>query len=663
MQSNQSQEIERSQKDNLNLDPELSQHPLFSLKNDNILSRVIQALEIRISSSPEASSLFDFQGYLKDHLFNTIFNYEGIEDLVNSGVFEANGKTICGKKLAEPGIYIRCLDCELVHEIQSSLCPECYHESDHEGHRISIVTLCDGVTATCDCGDVDVVSCSCPNHKAQEIDVKALLGKLPANLLEKYQVAIKKAFYCVVCLFEISQKASLSIIKNAVFDLATQTLNGVLDFCQRAVEEISDVFSIVTGATLQNKFLEKYDAIWHECEDFFADEDPHLVNIEQSHSCECTILANLYRIGNIMGKFEQFRVNKFILESSKVLSIKEQACVEFMKYLQFLLNQDYSSYVCIEELGTLSSELLNMIGSLCIRESTVKKLVDINCQEILIKVINKGLKKAEKIHPNLSIVVDFACRRLNDFFEKRFNTADVLVKEKNSQLELIGLLASYQNKFYYPADIYLGIESEVVDYLPIIFGIHINSNLCITLEHALAVICKFPYEQKLHYTRVFAAQWYSELLNHQLSLKTKPDKPLFSFWSGFQRIFASFVLCYLQNSITPEGVLCVFKETLPEVKANEIAENAIVGTLQALGLLRYTFIVLKSFGEVFYEMDPKTLYYNSEKDTVTLQLLLPEIDPQIVFKLLTKNFFSFCEPLCEFFENPDILIIDEPEYK
>jgi len=649
-----------------NMDSKLTLHPLFLLKDDNILSFIIQALELTITSPQQVSIIQEIQGHLKEHLFNTVFGDEEIKKLLQSGILDAGEKTICGKRLTEPGIYWRCLDCEKIHELQSSLCSNCYDQSDHEGHRVCMVKLRNGLIATCDCGDADVLSQegSCPKHQTQELDVKTIREKIPPILMEKFQLVIKKAFYCATSLFEIGQRAQNHLIKASVFQLATQTLNEVLDFCQKTTQEISGFFSAIIGIILQEKFLNDCDKVWHNCEDILVDEDPSLVNVEQAHQCQCSILGNIMRIGNVMKKPEQSRVEKFILECSTVHSIKEDVGIEFIRYIAFLISQDYSGNHSIEVAFGLFSELLQMAGHLYIRESSVRKHIDLKSPEILLKLLKKILTNSEKCDATLLLSISSVLSRISGLFEPRFNLSEALVKENYIQHDLFELFANFQRKFYYENNINIGTFNHEIDYLSIILGTGIEADFCEALECFLATFCKFPEQEKLSFSKQFMKQWYSEFVISCENHKIKQNNSQFSFFPSFQRILCSFLLNYLKNSFTSEEVKNVFKETLSEIEVNEFAQKVIGGTLQTFGLIRYVFVVISSSFEGNYweyERDLKQCIF--EKDILTLQLLIPQVEPELLLTTLTKNFFCFNSEICDFFKNPSILNINDENYK
>lgn len=259
--------------------------------------------------------------------------------------------------------------------------------------------------------------------------------------------------------------------------------------------------------------------------------------------------------------------------------------------------------------------------------------------------------------------VIFLSKRISAFLDPRYGTDETLIKERNIQLDLVELLASYQVKFSSENAIKIGMLSHNIDYISIIYGLNIDSELSQPLEHALATLCRFSDKEKHQYAQEFFSKWYLEFSKCQLLLKEMQNPNQFPFWPSLQRILCSFILHYLDNRITPERINSIFKEMLPEIKPNDFAEELCEETLKTLGLLRYTFRVIKLIGVFNFNMDFKFNTFLFEKDIVSLQLIIPQIQPQQLLKVLTKNFFSFCEPIWEFFENPDILQIDDNAYK
>jgi len=646
-------------------DSDLSKHPLFQHKEDDAISLPVQLLGLVLSDFAETFIFSEFEGVFQDHLTHMLYSNENITELIESGAFEINDKAICGKQLDEPGIYFRCLDCEKVHQVQSALCPECFDQSNHEGHRVCIINLVDGLSATCDCGDDAVIKQEglCPKHITEDVDVKVLIEKLPKEILQNYQLVLKKSLYCVFSLFEIYQRAEKPSMKNMIFLLATQTFNEILDFCQITVEEISPFFMTVFGYTLQDNLLSGFDLFWHNCEDLFADENPRLVNVEHACTCQCSLLSNFFRIGNVLGKPEQARLEKQLLESSTVASIKENLGINYMKYLPFLLNQDYSFVEFSKDTLKVFSDLLDMCATLFLRESNVKKLVELNIPEFLLTIAKKILKDCPYIHPYMTVSIGILCRRMKHFLEPRFNSIEILVKEKTILVDLLRLLASFQRKFYYKKYIKIGMPTIEVDYNINLFGLDVEVSLYEVLEHIIAYICRLPAEEKLAYSRIFIAQWYSEFTTTEICQKQKQQDSKFSLWQSLQRVFCSFVLKYSNNSITPEAVQTFLKETISALKPSELAEKILGGTLQALGLLRYSFDVVGAMEKICWKVDKNFYTCVFEKDIVTIQTLISQVESKILLKLLAGNFFSFSDELCKFFENPESLDLSEFNYK
>jgi len=87
-----------------NMDSKLTLHPLFLLKDDSILSFIVQALELTITSPQQVSVIQEIQG-----LFNTVFGDEEIKKLLQSGILDVGERKSCGRTI---DIYWRCLDCE-----------------------------------------------------------------------------------------------------------------------------------------------------------------------------------------------------------------------------------------------------------------------------------------------------------------------------------------------------------------------------------------------------------------------------------------------------------------------------------------------------------------------------------------------------------------------
>jgi len=648
------------------MDPILSQHPLLLHGEDEMIGYIVEALKIIITSPPEPSFLKTIKEAFRQNLALIIFGDQNIlEFLKSAGELEINEKTICGKRLNQPGIYIRCLDCEKMHEVQSSLCPDCFENSNHEGHRVCIVNMTGGIAATCDCGDVSIINPegSCPNHQAQEIDLKNFLKKIPTIFIERIQTVIKKTLYCCTSIYAMADRAKDIKTNKCLLAFADGLLDELIVFLKALSDHLKEWLTTIIGMTLQENFLEGFNKVWHNCDDFLADDDPEAVDVTQSHACKCSVFGNILRVGNTMHKNMQTKLSDFMLECIVVQSIKDNIGMEFVKYMAFLLCQTYSIDYPPEIILPLFSEILNMSGHIFMKESMMKELVDSNCIDILIQIVQKAIAKSTKARQVTNICVAYSIKIITTIFELQYPCAQTLVKAQTYQKKLFELLAQLQKKFYIEQKIDINTFSHEIDYIPMLCGTDTEGELIDTLGHFISSFCRFSQGDKLDFARLFMSQWYSEFLQVQENHIVKRNNSYLSYLPSLQRILCDFMMHYLNNSITSGAIKAVLNETLPDVKVNKLAEDTIIQTIQSFGLIRYAFIILQNFGNQIWPFERDLKFCIFEKDILTTQLLVGQIEPNALWRVLTENFFMYDTELSEFFTNPEILNTEDERYK
>jgi len=637
-------------------------HPIFAFSNDEILSLLISHIKSLINeefdallTSKEAANAFKYK------LHKMIFGSKEIpklnEEFKNKGLSQ---KTICGKIFFENDIYIRCIDCDTHTNpcMISILCPQCFDKSNHEGHRIMIIKKHSNSSAACDCGDANEMNPDgfCPDHQYKEIDIEELLKIFPQDMMEKLTLGLNKAFYCIISFFEISQNSSNELISSAVLEFANLCIDEVLSFCEECYSEISESFLPIFGVIFKASFSGPYNKVWHDCCDLKAESDLKKVDTEQSHECKCSILGNLFRIGNIMGVEQQSKLQKILVEGSKQTKLKEIFLLEFTKYLHFLYNHDYVSDNDEEH---LNSRLLNMQVQLYCRDNQLVKVIEIGNFQNFISIIRKAIYESIQVSSQLYSVLSDVKSALIYFLNPKYKSAEKLVKEYNLAKDLLEVQMNFQIKFFYEAKIYIGVFEHLVMQSSINRGFMIEKVLCHPLEYCLRLIEKFPPDVKTVYRKKFASDWYCNFEIAREVVQAEFNEGAQNFHAGLERIFTSFIRNSLGKALNFEGIEGFIRENLPEKEPSVLGEMAIEGVLHSLGMIRYLTLVHN-----FKSGDLWRVYYffNNvffETDIVSVQIMTVLLKPEKLFETIVKNFFSYSTELQEFFKKPEGIIKDD----
>lgn len=242
------------------------------------------------------------------------------------------------------------------------------------------------------------------------------------------------------------------------------------------------------------------------------------------------------------------------------------------------------------------------------------------------------------------------------FLNAKYKSAEVLLKSTNLLNDVLGVLTLFETKFVYQGRIHIGVFDHNVEYKKINSRLMIEKVLSQILEAGIRIICRYPKEEKAILCKQLVSEWQTNFLLAKESLDDDIKHGAVSFNPGLERFFVSLLKCYQGSDISLQAIHGFFNEVLPaDTKPNEVAEKVMEGVLRNLGMVRLLHMVhnFKAgplwhvyyfFNNVFFEMD-----------IVTVQMMSIMVRPEVLFELLTSNFFSYSSELQEFFKNPEAL--------
>jgi len=647
-----SQQKQSNSKTKLSLDPELSQHPLFYWREDDILSGLVQALESLIRTEPDPKILTTYAGKFQAHIHNITFNGKKIKELSDSHVFGPSLKAACGKHLVEPNLYFRCMDCEKQHDLQSSLCSACFEKSNHDGHRVLQVRLDGEINAVCDCGDSEVFNPEgfCPEHRSAQLSTKELLAKFPSIIFERYQLVVKKAFYGVMSCFEIAQKDLHYQRKGQILTFADQCFNELLGFCEDCYRGINESFLNIMSITLQAKFLNPYNTVWHDCDDLKAEADPTKGNVMNSHNCKCSILGNLFRIGNVFGKSSQFRLEKILFECGKDAEFKLWLALEYSKFVHFLFSRNYDLDQGAGDLGedNVNSKLITMEGHFFAKEKINLKVLEAGTFKNYMDILKRVIQNSTGPTSSVFFIINAAINPIYLFLTPHLKSSEILIQQSNVIESLLDIAMRFERKFVYGGEITTRIKEHEINPKSITLVMIIEKVLCQVLDSIITTICQYPEAQKLRFTKLFVNNWYIKLLDITA-------KEVGWMWNGkitfnptLERVIPSLILNYLNHEVTMEGLSSFLRETLPEVENSKIAGEAVQKVLKTLGAARFVYVNLsKQENSMFTYLSQGSNVFDI--DIAAIQLMSVFLKPEELWDTFVTNFFSYDVDLRNFF--------------
>jgi len=666
-ESNSSAAQSESDED-LSQDRHILSHPIFSFKEDALLSALIAPIDGLLN--PDSDSvpeelipewvLEDFS----DRLSEFVFMGKETSELKKINIYDSS---ICGKNINKDDLYVRCLDCD-IHphpNMYCLLCLECFENSNHADHRIIMIKSSADGASTCDCGDIETFKSEgfCKKHQHKTANMQDIYSLFPSDVLKQYVLASKKGVYGAASLLEIWSKARSGILKEFVWGCFVKLVDILLKFWNDSSYEINKTFLPILWTTLKTGMDAPYNLLWHDCEDLTGVERFGTLKQEAS-PCSCSLLGILLRMNNILQKGQQNNLKKMLLECMKDTDFRGYLAGQFMKYLLFMFSDnfkddeeeeeddEYEDEEDIDEFARNSS-LLSMIVHLYSKEEiliSVQDSVDFQHVVALMKKIVEGAFRPTKAMFNAMNDIQTLFRY---FLLPKFASSTLLAQKPEFLRGMLEANMTFQMKFFYEGEeeekINLSLHEHQIFYKPINYGLMVQRILLKPLEASIKLLCSSKGE-KAFILQDWLQQWYTGLQTAKMALADGEQ----SFLPGLERIFCCVITSSLKDNMSKEGLEKCLKEILPGINQQELGKNVLEGVLRALGLVRYIHLV-HSFqeGEI-YEVYYFVTSAFFETDIATIQFMLMLMNGENLFEILAENYFSYYPELLEFFNGAEL---------
>lgn len=625
------------------LTPDLLAHPLFLRTDDKILTTFIESLKSIIVPVPDTMKLqtqkTNFETYLKETMQDGRPPQQLFEDLHKANI---SSTTTCSKSITPNELYFRCLDCEVITDPSqiSHMCQDCFHNSHHDGHRIlkgKPLSPC-----TCDCGRSQNLSEAgfCPNHKAQDQTVEEILADFPKIIRSQVTEMFRKAIYGIICLFEIEEKAKGKKTKTIINALARSFTDQLLGYYLFLVQRVSRLFNLVIERLFQSSFEAPNNLVWHDCSDLKDENQNKNCELGQPTQCTCTVLGCLLRFSKFFGAPLQGKLNIVFMESCKEKSSKQFLNKELIKHVYFIVGDPLSSTGDFKKVNSKQSELLT--NELSITEN------DIGSLDHFLGALKRVF--SDFSDPDSDKYLEILCFQapLEKFIVQDSKTSLRVLQETDLFSKLLNLLSDFHANMVQPQTIKLEIADQMIDYGFFSVTLSAERYMCSSLDHAFKKLGDLESEDKDSLFRGIAKTWYDCYRKTQSKLvEQRTVKGKTSFQAGLERALCLMMVHYVQNNITQERVEGFLKKVFPEVDSSSVASDAVSGVLASLGLIRFTDVIktpaTRSMNGYYYN-----LLSIFETDIVLIQAMTLFINPQDIFSLFVKNFFSYSKELQEF---------------
>ena len=655
----------------IELNKPIFDHPIFQFKDDELLSILLQPIEpLLLSKTLDKQILFGSCQQFYDKLLDTIFNLnptegtlrvkelEGLKELLLKNF---PNKASCGKLIQMNEVYYRCLDCDINNhpDFHSLLCMNCFSNSNHKGHRIIRVKNTTPSSGTCDCGDKEALNSEgfCTDHQSSTIKIEELLAKFPEDILTRFKLFIKKGLYGIMSFLEIAKRSQTELCFIVFQNIASISLNYLLDLLIFCYQKINESFLSILGLTLKETLESPFNALWHFCDDFQAEKDPKAYNTQESHNCTCSLLGCLFRIVNTVARERQSKIEKLLVECSKDFGIREYISLEFSKYIHYIYTSNYTREKYED---TYNSVLVSMQILLFQKDEILCRIIKEGHFVNYLKYVKKSIFQAERISYELYFALVEVKNALMYFLIPKYKSAEELICRSNMMNDFIEVIMAYQVKFFYPDRFYVGIYDHKVNYLTINKSLMTEKVLCLPFMHSLRVLTRTrPHEEKQSLMKTIMEQWHSNFQIAKLVVDEEFENLVFSFNPCLERIFCFMIRNYINNEISKEKAEEFLKEMLPEIEIPEISEKVSEGVLRTLGMVRYLHMIYNFKKGLLWNAYYFIFNTFFEIDVFSVQLMMLLMKPEGLFEKVKNSFFSYSSELQEAFNCPEDIIKGE----
>eukprot|EP00347_Sterkiella_histriomuscorum_P006425 403352821 len=284
----------------------------------------------------------DYFEFLKILMFNAI-EYEGIENFIRNN--KENKKFICAKVISNGDTVWTCKDCAL--HPTCIICQECFDNSDHKGHRISMSRDIDGC---CDCGDTESWKQSgfCCDHTGySEESIEGLKQKMPQQM----KINTAKVFEQLV----LKMKVELIDFEDDNEDFTKHILivRGIFKFIEWAIDLSPVYIGFLEKAILEDTpvpLSETQQKYHDECSLAYRnDENPHLKKHFDSlpddestdclKQCTCSLFDLIFTRCYQDEKHTEDVISEVLLKIIASSRLKLSLACSYMANYDFLMEQ------------------------------------------------------------------------------------------------------------------------------------------------------------------------------------------------------------------------------------------------------------------------------------------------------------------------------------
>ena len=316
--------------------------------------------------------------------------------------------TICQKEMKYGYI---CLTCQ--KDPLGLICPECFDEKKHEGHKWEISTN----KGFCDCGDGNIIKKEgfCSKHKGYFNNYEEMMNYVKncfeVNLIEKINVILNNIFMLIIQQISIYYNNSDINNKNNIENEIFNMLDIFIFFYTQIKENNSALFYLIIFKFIENFPYETN----HKCFNYdFNNKTIKTIpySSKEKHKCICPFFQILVNL--LLLRKTKYNDENFFAPFMTTIQNKLIVSLSFMHTFPYLFSNDNFSVFYNIIFQLCSFDFIEIIYQknnifffeeflLSIYNNTIKKLIELKQYDSLFKLIN-SLKDFIEYFPNKEII-------------------------------------------------------------------------------------------------------------------------------------------------------------------------------------------------------------------------------------------------------------------
>ena len=322
-----------------------------------------------------------------------LYGSENYRPMVQHLAQQISSMGVCAKPLKAGDVAWKCEDCE--KDSTCIICQDCFHKSDHTGHRVWLKT---NVGGCCDCGDPDAWEEKgfCSDHKGFGASIDSMLKILPNQIKES-------APHCFGFLANHIKEILLKIQSDAEGkSVLVAEMANIITFLSQKVKELPSNIYFISKALPLIFVADHKKPTGHTCNYRYFIDDSEREQWKQATSaytteqlaeqCTCSALDLIFQTGSKLSKACQKELYNFVFSLFQTYEFKAALGMTYVANLD-ILTKNASDGKSLLNLG-VQLLTIDSISLLIVKDPALKASLAESNVRIWRKIAKKRNEKA-----------------------------------------------------------------------------------------------------------------------------------------------------------------------------------------------------------------------------------------------------------------------------